>query len=178
MATWVFRLLIVTSLFPTVLLEEDDDFCQISISAAAGEYDSSEVWFMETGIDGHWSSGHRLTVIDGPVSTSVLLVLAVHGCRAADSEQGCTVILEAKGPNHEPYFKNEALLSWLSPARSPESCFTHMIFFSQHWTDNAAKECPRTAMHTSRRNLSHARDFGTVAGGGGASRHRHRRRGV
>jgi hypothetical protein len=109
-------------------MEDDDDFCQISISAAAGENDSSEVWFMETGIDGHWSSGHRLTVVDGPVSTSVLLVLAAHGCRAADSEQGCSVILEAKGPNNEPYFKNEALLSWLSPASIPESCFIHTIF--------------------------------------------------
>ena len=114
---WGFRILIVTSLLQTVSLEDDADVCQVSISAA-GDYDSTEVWFMEAGIDGHWSSGHRLTVIDGPVSTSVLLVLAVHGCRAAESEQGCTVILEAKGPNYEPYFKNEAHLSWLSPARN------------------------------------------------------------
>jgi hypothetical protein len=124
MVKWGYRLLIVTySLLQTVSLEDDDDICQISISAAASEYDSSAVWYMETGIDGHWSSGHRLTVLDGPASTSVILVLAVHGCRAAESEQGCAVVLEAKGPNNEPYFKNEALLSWLSPARCTKSCF-------------------------------------------------------
>ena len=79
----------------------------------SGDYESGEVWVLENGVHGHWSSGHNLPVVDGQ---SVLLTLSVHGCSAAQDELASQVTLEAKGHHHEPYFKTEDHLPWLSPA--------------------------------------------------------------
>jgi hypothetical protein len=116
MVNWQSRILLSVSLIQGVWLEGFEDACHVSIgvSGTSGESDSSDIWYLDNGIEGHWSSGNRLAVIDG---SSVLLILAVYGCHAAEKEEGCSVILEAKGQFNEPYFRNEDHMSWLSPVR-------------------------------------------------------------
>lgn len=108
---WQSRILLSVSLIQRVWLEDNQERCKGSIGIS-GEFDSGDVWYLDSGIAGHWSSGHRLAVIDG---SSILLILAVYGCQAAQREEGCPVILEAKGRNFEPYFRSEDHLPWLSP---------------------------------------------------------------
>jgi hypothetical protein len=116
MVNWQSRILLSVSLIQGVWLEGFEDACHVSIgvSGTSGESDSSDIWYLDNGIEGHWSSGNRLAVIDG---SSVLLILAVYGCHAAEKEEGCSVILEAKGQFNEPYFRSEDHMSWLSPVR-------------------------------------------------------------
>ena len=67
----------------------------------------SSIQFLDDGINGHWTQGSHLTVIEGP---TLNFVVAASGCEAADQRQ--PALLTVNFGNGQVLTMN---LPWISP---------------------------------------------------------------